>query len=35
VDLTEDEIDGALALIDSMTREGLEGPEFHDEYTNS
>ncbi|WP_406410265.1 Ku protein [Streptomyces sp. NBC_01614] len=35
VELTENEIDGALALIDSMTRDDLEGPEFHDEYTNA
>ncbi|WP_328881799.1 non-homologous end joining protein Ku [Streptomyces sp. NBC_00299] len=35
VDLTESEIDGALALIDSMTREALEGPEFHDAYTDA
>uniref|UniRef100_A0AAU1HQH4 Non-homologous end joining protein Ku n=1 Tax=Streptomyces sp. NBC_00180 TaxID=2903632 RepID=A0AAU1HQH4_9ACTN len=35
VELTENEIDGALALIDSMTRDDLEGPEFHDAYTNA
>ncbi|WP_328882641.1 non-homologous end joining protein Ku [Streptomyces sp. NBC_00299] len=35
VELTESEIDGALALIDSMTREALEGPEFHDSYTDA
>ncbi|WP_328884618.1 non-homologous end joining protein Ku [Streptomyces sp. NBC_00299] len=34
VELTESEIDGALALIDSMTREDLEGPQFHDAYTD-
>ncbi|MEV7002203.1 Ku protein [Streptomyces sp. NPDC093982] len=35
VELTESEIDGALALIDSMTREALEGPEFQDSYTDA
>lgn len=35
VEVTKDEIDGALALIDSMTREDLEGPEFHDAYTDA
>ncbi|MEU9057130.1 hypothetical protein AB0D37_43335 [Streptomyces sp. NPDC048384] len=35
VELTETEIDGALALIDSMTRDDLEGPEFHDAYTDA
>ncbi|MEY9997120.1 DNA end-binding protein Ku [Streptomyces sp. V4I8] len=33
VELTEDEIDGALALMDSMTREDLTG--FHDTYTDA
>jgi DNA end-binding protein Ku len=35
VEVTEEEIDGALALIESMTREDLEGPEFHDAYTDA
>ncbi|MFE5923079.1 Ku protein [Streptomyces sp. NPDC056468] len=35
VELTEDEIDGALALMDSMTRDALEGPEFQDTYTDA
>lgn len=35
VELTEDEIDGALALMDSMTREDLEEPEFEDTYTDA
>ncbi|MFJ2007908.1 Ku protein [Streptomyces chartreusis] len=36
VDLTEDEIDGALALMDSMTRDDLDDPElFRDTYTDA
>jgi DNA end-binding protein Ku len=35
VELTEDEIEGALALIDSLTREDLQGPEFRDAYTEA
>lgn len=35
VELTEDEIDGAMALMDSMTRNDLEGPEFQDTYTDA
>ncbi|MCZ4603523.1 Ku protein [Streptomyces sp. Lzd4kr] len=35
VELTEDEIDGALALMDSMTRDDLDGPEFEDTYTDA
>ncbi|MCZ4606140.1 hypothetical protein O3S80_20760 [Streptomyces sp. Lzd4kr] len=35
VELTEDEIDGALALMDTMTRNELEGPEFQDTYTDA
>ncbi|MEU6807483.1 Ku protein [Streptomyces sp. NPDC046831] len=35
VELSEDEIQGALALMDSMTREELEGPEFRDTYTEA
>ncbi|MCT9138567.1 hypothetical protein [Streptomyces violarus] len=33
VELSDDEIDPALALGDSMTREDLEGDEFQDAYT--
>ncbi|MYR60157.1 Ku protein [Streptomyces sp. SID625] len=33
--VTEQEIDGALALVDTMTREDLEGDEFHDAYTGA
>jgi DNA end-binding protein Ku len=35
VELTNEEIDGALALMDSMTREDLEGDEFRDAYTEA
>lgn len=35
VELTEEEIDGALALMESMTRDSLEGPEFQDAYTDA
>jgi DNA end-binding protein Ku len=35
VELSDDEIDGALALMDSMTREDLEGEEFQDAYTEA
>ncbi|MFF8596301.1 Ku protein [Streptomyces sp. NPDC015220] len=35
VRVTEEEIDGALALMDSMTREDLDGPEFRDTYTEA
>jgi DNA end-binding protein Ku len=35
VELTEDEIGSALALMDSMTRDDLEGPEFEDAYTDA
>ncbi|MEU1259358.1 Ku protein [Streptomyces chartreusis] len=36
VDLTEDEIDGAMALMDSMTRDDLDDPElFRDSYTDA
>src|SRR4051794_10305920 len=35
LELTEEEIDGALALIDSLTREDLQGPEFRDAYTEA
>ncbi|GGX35002.1 Ku protein [Streptomyces chartreusis] len=35
VELTEDELDGALALMDSMTRDDLDDPEFRDTYTDA
>ncbi|MEV7034660.1 Ku protein [Streptomyces sp. NPDC093272] len=35
VDLTEDEVDGALALIDRMTRDGLDGDDLRDTYTEA
>jgi DNA end-binding protein Ku len=35
VELTDEEIEGALALMDTMTRDALEGPEFHDTYTDA
>jgi DNA end-binding protein Ku len=35
VELSDDEIDSALALMDSMTREDLEGEEFKDAYTEA
>ncbi|MCZ4610889.1 Ku protein [Streptomyces sp. Lzd4kr] len=36
VELTEDEIDGALALMDSMARDDLDDPElFRDTYTDA
>jgi DNA end-binding protein Ku len=35
VDVTDDEIDSALALMDSMTRDDLEGAEFRDTYTEA
>lgn len=35
VELTEDEIGGALALMDNMTRDDLEGAEFTDTYTDA
>ncbi|MFE0553723.1 Ku protein, partial [Streptomyces pilosus] len=35
VELSDDEIDGALALMDTMTREDLEGEEFRDSYTEA
>ncbi|GHB68179.1 non-homologous end joining protein Ku [Streptomyces viridiviolaceus] len=33
VDVSEEEIDGALALMETMAREDLEGEEFRDTYT--
>ncbi|GAA2767636.1 Ku protein [Streptomyces paradoxus] len=35
VELSDDEIEGALALMDSMTREDLEGDDFQDTYTEA
>ncbi|MGX1907676.1 non-homologous end joining protein Ku [Streptomyces phaeochromogenes] len=35
VELTDDEIDGAELLIERMTRDDLEGPEFVDYYTDA
>ena len=34
-EVTEDEIEGALALMESMSRDDLEGPEFEDAYTDA
>jgi DNA end-binding protein Ku len=35
VELSDDEIEGALALMDSMTRDDLDDPEFRDTYTEA
>ncbi|CAM5644250.1 putative DNA repair protein [Streptomyces afghaniensis 772] len=35
VELSDEEIDGALALMDTMTRDDLEGEEFQDTYTEA
>ncbi|MFD5910194.1 Ku protein [Streptomyces massasporeus] len=35
VDLSDEEIDGALALMDTMSREDLVDPEFRDTYTEA
>lgn len=35
VELTDEEIDGALALMETMTRDSLEGEEFRDTYTDA
>ncbi|MFE9774770.1 Ku protein [Streptomyces sp. NPDC005931] len=35
VELSDDEIDGALALMDTMTRDDLAGEEFRDTYTEA
>lgn len=35
VELSDDEVDGALALMDTMIREDLEGEEFRDTYTEA
>ncbi|WP_432101296.1 Ku protein [Streptomyces sp. WAC 04229] len=35
VDLSDEEIDGALALMDTMTRDDLDAPEFRDTYTEA
>ncbi|MFJ3283660.1 Ku protein [Streptomyces sp. NPDC086669] len=34
-EVTEEEIEGAMALMDSMSRDDLVGPEFEDEYTDA
>ncbi|KUL73922.1 MULTISPECIES: Ku protein [unclassified Streptomyces] len=34
-EVSEEEIDGALALMESMSRDDLEGPEFEDAYTDA
>ena len=34
-DVTEGEIDGALALMETMTRDDLDDPEFRDSYTDA
>jgi DNA end-binding protein Ku len=34
-DVSDEEIDGALALMETMTRDDLEGPEFEDAYTDA
>ncbi|WSQ15053.1 Ku protein [Streptomyces sp. NBC_01231] len=34
-EVSEEEIEGALALMESMTRDDLEGPEFEDAYTDA
>ena len=35
VEVSEEELEGALALMDTMTRDDLEGPEFQDQYTEA
>ncbi|MEV5762833.1 hypothetical protein AB0L61_39465 [Streptomyces tendae] len=35
IELTDEEIDGALALMDTMTRDDLDAPEFRDTYTEA
>ncbi|WP_330351635.1 hypothetical protein [Streptomyces sp. NBC_00582] len=35
VEVSEEEIEGAIALLETMTREDLEGPEFRDAYTEA
>lgn len=35
VELTDEEIEGALALMESMTRDDLEGDEFREAYTEA
>ncbi|MGQ4465264.1 Ku protein [Streptomyces violaceoruber] len=35
VELTDEELDGALALMDTMTRDDLDAPEFRDTYTEA
>jgi DNA end-binding protein Ku len=35
VEVSDEEIDGALALMESMSRDDLDGPEFEDTYTDA
>ncbi|MFI2138771.1 Ku protein, partial [Streptomyces griseofuscus] len=35
VQVSDEEVEGALALMDTMTVDRLEGPEFHDRYTEA
>ncbi|HEY9410783.1 MAG TPA: Ku protein, partial [Jiangellaceae bacterium] len=35
VEVSDEEIDGALALMESMSRDDLDGPEFEDAYTDA
>ncbi|MFJ8034046.1 Ku protein [Streptomyces sp. NPDC096032] len=35
VEINDEEIEGALALMDTMTADSLEGPEFQDQYTEA
>jgi DNA end-binding protein Ku len=35
VELSEDEIEGALALMETMSRDDLDDPEFRDTYTEA
>ncbi|MFE2337299.1 non-homologous end joining protein Ku [Streptomyces coelicoflavus] len=35
VELSDEELDGALALMDTMTRDDLDAPEFRDTYTEA
>ncbi|MEU7501437.1 hypothetical protein AB0B52_31040 [Streptomyces griseofuscus] len=35
VQVSDEEIEGALALMDTMTVDKLEGPDFHDRYTEA
>ena len=35
LEVSDEEIDGALALMESMSRDDLDGPEFEDAYTDA